>query len=244
MPILIITPDITAETWLGQPEVHRPEAGLGAEADQGEHEAQRAARGAGARQVGKGKAAGRAREQREQGEEHQHADVRGDEVRRAGAAHAVPLALECDQEEGGDRHHLPGEQEADAVARQHHPRHGGLEQVEGDQRRPDAATAVVAPEVAQAVEGGQAGHQEHAGEEERREAVETDAHAAERQRPRHRQHDHGPVGEGQDRSHQTQDAADNGADAADGQGTAIRTRERSNGQRATGKDSNSNQSKN
>ena len=45
MPILMITPDMMADTWLGaiaratgQPDVQRHDAGLDAEADQREHE--------------------------------------------------------------------------------------------------------------------------------------------------------------------------------------------------------------
>ena len=149
---------------LRKPEVQRPEPDLGAETDERQDEA-----GSGEsrreRERGEGgeiEAARACREQREEQEEKRRAEVRGCEVDGARARNLFPLVFECDQQERGDRHELPGEEEQHAVTRQHHDRHRRDQHVEGGRSDSEATRVLALGEVRRSVEGRQRRHGEDA----------------------------------------------------------------------------------
>ncbi len=170
---------------VGQPDVQGPEAGLGAEADQGDEEdgarARGRARGGDRVEVEAARVLGEHREERE---EEGDADVGGDEVGDARAAHLVALVLEGDEEEGAQRHHLPGHEEEDAVAGEHDCGHRGDEQVEERRGHREPALARVAGQIAAAVDRGEPGDEEDAEQEEGAQRIHSEVEASDRQAPR------------------------------------------------------------
>ncbi len=123
---------------LGQPDVERDEAGLGAEADDGEDEQQAGERRrclTKAHLVELQRPAGPSHEE-EHGDQERRAQVGRDQVRPPRLADLVAAVLERHQEVRGDRHHLPGDEEEDAVAGGEDHRDAGDEQA-GEE--PDAA---------------------------------------------------------------------------------------------------------
>ncbi len=104
-----------------QPDVERHDAGLHAEAgeEQQEHRALRARRKLGREQMeaAKIRAAGEGGQQQECRENHGAAGVRHDQVHHRRAPGFGLLVFERHQAKGGERHHFPGGQEEERVAR-------------------------------------------------------------------------------------------------------------------------------
>ena len=112
---------------LGEPDVQRHDARLGAEAQQGQHE------GAAGRGPGQAAEAGEVQpapaQQEEQGHQEGGADLRCGQVGQPCPSGAGLLVLEGDQEPGADGHGLPGQEEQHGVAGQDHHGHAGHQQV-------------------------------------------------------------------------------------------------------------------
>ena len=130
---------------LGQPDVQRDDAGLGAEPDQGEEE-RRCRRGRGeaaeAREVESGSGEGRIgvrSEEREEGEEEPRPDLGCHEVRDAGTAVLLVGVLEGDEVPGDEGHGLPRGEERDRVAGEQDQHHAGSQQVVKQPRRAGAS---------------------------------------------------------------------------------------------------------
>ncbi len=137
MPVLIITPDITAEMWLGaagwacgSQKCSGEDAGLGAESDERQYEDQDLGR---IRQPAGGLEAQRSGvgEDEPEGREDEHrAHVREDEVLVARPAVVRLLVVMDHQEERGQRHQLPAQQESDHAVGDDHQSHGDDQQAE------------------------------------------------------------------------------------------------------------------
>ncbi len=182
---------------LGQPDVQRNEAGLGAEADHG----QRGRRTAAA-----------VRRRRPKPAEVQSSGVprpaagtapaerpcrgawRPGRSSRPGGRLGL-LVLEHHQEERRQRHEFPGHEEQHAVARDHDDQHAGGQEIEEEPGRPQGPARGVGLQVGDPVHGGQAAHQRGHRGEEGRQPVEADVKGPERQRPGQAQVGH-PAGEG------------------------------------------------
>ena len=123
----------------------------------------------------------RAAEQREEGDQAERAGVGRHEVDPRGAPHFVAILLGGDQEEGGQRHQLPGDEEHDRVAGQHDGHHRGRHDPPPQAQPAPAVAMLLRAPVAGAVDGAERGDQEHRYEEESRQAVEVEGGAADRQ---------------------------------------------------------------
>ena len=119
-----------------QPDVQRHQAGLRSGADQRQHQhergdARRRVRGA---HRGEGVAAGGAGQQAEAQQQRQAGEARHHEIDVAGAGVAALAVVRHHQRPGGERHQLPGEQEAEGVV-------GDAPRGSGRRGRPDRTAA-------------------------------------------------------------------------------------------------------
>src|SRR6185369_17063735 len=95
-------------------------------------------------------------EDSEQDEEENDAQLGRDQVRHAGAADFLALALEGDEEKGSQRHDFPGDEKQDSVPRDRDDRHRGDEKVEEKKRGRELALSDLMPQITAAVDGGEA----------------------------------------------------------------------------------------
>jgi hypothetical protein len=159
-----------------QPEVQRHDAGLEAEPDQGQREQQIPLRGrdrAGRRRF-ELQAAGRRLPAAEERDQEQRAGVRGGEVDPARGAHLGPPVLGRDQQECGERHDFPGDQEGDAIARELDPEQSGEQQSRARRHAPARRRVRAVPPVAEVVDGGAGAQKAHRQYEDGRQRVEAE----------------------------------------------------------------------
>ena len=158
----------------GQPEVQGHDPRLQAEADEREHE-EGARRGGPARAGRERPQLERARrgpEPAEEREQDERPGVGRDEVHPARLLHLGPLVLGGDEQEGGERHDLPGEEEGDAVRREHDARHRRDQEAEAEAELPPVLRVLRLPPVARAVERARRAERVDGHQEEGRERVE------------------------------------------------------------------------
>ena len=116
---------------LGQPDVHGRDAGLGAEAQQGQHEQDRGQRRHGAFLEGQGSKGRIARvlpEQAEEGQQQHGTQVGGHQIDPRSVAHVAVAVVEVDEEEGRQGHDFPGQQEEHGVTGHHDHGHAQHQQ--------------------------------------------------------------------------------------------------------------------
>ena len=116
---------------LGQPDVHGRDAGLGAEAQQGQHEQDRGQRHHGAFLEGQGSKGRIARvlpEQAEEGQQQHGTQVGGHQIDPRSVAHVAVAVVEVDEEEGRQGHDFPGQQEEHGVTGHHDHGHAQHQQ--------------------------------------------------------------------------------------------------------------------
>ena len=153
MPVLSSTPDMSAETWLGAAAwapgsqkwsgtrpAFRPKPKSASPKTHPASGAPPSRPGHGGELVGAGQAA----EQGEEREERQVAGVGRGQVDEGGALDLALLVLGEDQQEAGQRHHLPGRQEEHGVGGDADQRHGPGHQAEVE-LEPDRLGAALRP---------------------------------------------------------------------------------------------------
>ena len=179
MPILMITPDMMAETWLGalawapgSQTCSGMMPALRPKPTRRERRSPSPCRGRdGSIQRREGERAGGRPQQGEEGEEAERADVRRDQVDQPASRTALLVVFGGDQEEGRERHDLPAEQEQHAVAGDHEQSHaGGQRAVEEPQLAAVLRMFGLLP-IAQAINVSQQRDQEDRYEEDGRQSV-------------------------------------------------------------------------
>ncbi len=170
----------------GQPDVERHEAGLGAEADQGQHEHHSRSTPAARRAwyVAKGvkfQACRACQAQQHEGEEQKRRPQMGrNQKHPAGVTHLRLFVLEGHEEVCSQRHDLPGHQEQDGGARDQHHHHAGDEEVEEEPRPAQRFLVTIGEQVVAAVDRRQSRQPQHRQQEERAEPQGIDLRRAER----------------------------------------------------------------
>ena len=157
----------------GQPYVQGHEAGLEAEAHNGQHEnrgGEGGGEGGGRKRI-EIRGAGGAVEEAEERHEADRSDVGGDQVNPGGAADGQFIVVRGDEEKRGDGHDFPDDEKENGIAREDDQDHGAREQaVEEAQAAAGGGIAGLLP-VFRAINGAERGDHEDGDEEERGESV-------------------------------------------------------------------------
>jgi len=169
---LVITPDISAETWLGAAGwASGSQTGLGACAQQGQgHHG--GGGGSGRRMgadAGKVVDAPSSRHQAEGRQQAEGAEGGHDQIDGSGMAAFLALMVRQHQQPGGQGHELPGHQKNESVIGDQHAIHA--EQEQREQRR-DPVRLLQMRHIAAAIQSGQGGGDVNDHQEEGRQAVE------------------------------------------------------------------------
>lgn len=149
---------------LGKPHVKRPHPRFGPEAHERECKAHACRASApplrGKRSEVEG--VGPLRQNDEEDDERDHADVGRNKIRHPGPSDVFALVLGKHQEQRRDGHRLPRHEKENPVARDDNERHRRDEQVQKHHRRHHAVSRGNAPQVTDSDHGGEARNQEDA----------------------------------------------------------------------------------
>ena len=169
----------------GKPDVQRKDSRLGAEAEERQQER---AGGPERREVlrahvGEGVVAGVGLQHAEAEQDRDGADVRDEQVEVAGAPDLGDAVVGRDQEERGERHHLPRDHEGVGVVGEQHQRHAGEEEVVVQAQEP-RRRALAAAEVAAGENGDARAREAQQGQEEGGQRVQAQVEGQVRQADR------------------------------------------------------------
>ena len=167
-----------------EPDMQGCEAGLGAEADDGEEEEQGGVGRCFHSHGGEERGAVLLPEHGEESDEEHSAQMRRHQIDPRGVLHVAVAVVEVDEEEGRERHEFPGEHKEQAVAGGHHAGHAEEEdEIEGPVRAEVMLFGIgVAQGDAASQRAGEAQH-ENRQEEEAGKRVEAEGQCAEGQAP-------------------------------------------------------------